>query len=182
MSMLNEVAGHSALVDYISSNCFDPWIGTPYERYRYMDNKQKGEYGERLVSLLFETLGSKVERAITSTACYDRLIDGMKVEIKFSLAHTDNKNMRIKPDCFTMNHVAVGKDWDRLVFVGVNPTTHKNREVFMTKEMFVAALESGEFFSSQQGGKNGGNDDYMIAGPKLIRLIESEFVKDIAEW
>jgi len=37
-----------------------------------------------------------------------------------------------------MNHVAIGKDWERLVFVGVNKNEVDIRMKFITKEQFVA--------------------------------------------
>ena len=48
------LAKNDEIQDYIQNNLYDPWIGSPFEGYRYMGNKQKGELGERLVSLIME--------------------------------------------------------------------------------------------------------------------------------
>lgn len=175
------IAGRPHIQSYIAQNICDPWKETPFSGYRSMDNKQKGALGEMLVREHFIDLGHEVKTAETSTSGYDLIIDGIRTEVKFSLAHTDIKNNKTKTDCFTMNHVAVGKNWERLIFLGVNQQSDP-RFVFTTKELFVKALNKGEYFSRQQGGKHGNNDDYMIAGAKLKKLIESEYMKGISEW
>jgi len=179
-----ELANSQEIQDFIQENLYDPWVGTPFEGYRYMGNKQKGELGERYVSLIFKACGHDVNMAKTSTAGHDRIIDGIRTEIKFSLAHTDTKKKVIKEDCFTMNHVAVGKDWHRLIFLAVNDDPNKVRAMYMTKESFVECLNTGQYFSYQQGGgkaKNK-NDDYMIASKKIIDLMNSGYMKELTEW
>ena len=173
---------HENIKDYISEQLFDPWINSPFYGYRFLGNKQKGELGERIISMIFENKNHKIERAETATAGYDRIIDGIKTEIKFSLAHTDIKKRKIRADVFTMNHVAEKKDWERLIFLGINPDEKNIRSVYVTKENFSKCLKTNLYFSKQQGGKNSANDDYMIAGKKLIEFIESPFVNHISEW
>lgn len=177
-----QLAKSSEIQNFIQQNLYDPWVGTPFEGYRYMDNKQKGELGERYVSLLFQACGYNVEFANTSTAGHDRIIDGIRTEIKFSLSHTDHKNKTIKEDCFTMNHVAVGKDWERLILLAINPDPNKLRAMYMTKSDFKKALATGEYFSRQQGGKKGDNDDYMISDKRIVKLMNSEFMRELKEW
>ena len=80
-----------------------------------------------------------------------------------------------------INHVSVGKDWERLIFCGINPNEGDVRFVFITKADFEAHLESDKcYFNVQQGGKKVGNDDYICTN--VAALLECEFVKDIAEW
>jgi len=177
---LFEIANTDSLQEYISQNLYDPWIDTPFKGYRYMDNKQKGELGERYATLMLEHLGHNVEMPHSSTAGYDRIVNGIKTEIKFSLAHTDNKKKCLKKDMFTLNHVSHGKDWERLLFVGINREPEDMRIGWMTKEDFSKACSL--YFGSQQGGKKVQNDDYLCAGKNLIRLIESEYMNDITEW
>lgn len=176
------IANRSEIQDFIKQNLYDPWVGTPFEGYRYMDSKQKGALGEMYVSLLFNACGYDVKIAETSTAGHDRVIDNIRTEIKFSLAHTNIKEKTLKEDCFTMNHVAVGKDWDRLIFLAINDDPNKVRAMYMTKENFKLALNTGEYFSHQQGGKKSDNDDYMIASAKIIKLMKSGFMKELREW
>ena len=170
-----------SLQDYINQNAQDPWIGTPFQGYVYMSPKQKGEFGERFVSKFFESvLLCNVKRAKTSTAGHDRVIDGILTEIKFSLATRDKKG-GTKKDQFIINHVSKDKDWERLVFFGINQDEKDCRLFWFTKEDFLNHLESDDcLFASQQGGKSIGNDDYICT--KVDRLVECDWVKSITEW
>jgi hypothetical protein len=171
---------------YIEQNLTDPWIGTPFEGYRNLGNKQKGEYGERLVYDFFRRNGAVVAKPPTSTSGHDIVVNNILVEIKFALSHTNNKFGTIKQDTFIINHVAVGKDWQRLLFVGINENILDTRAKFMEKHVFVELfknqIEFYKYFSVQQGGTHGNNDDFISADRKLYRLLNSEYVKDITEW
>ena len=84
-------------------------------------------------------------------------------------------------DKFIINHVSSGKDWERLVFVGVNQNEDDLRVVWVSKEDFNNNLSSdNSLFNVQQGGKGVGNDDYICT--KVSDLLECDFVKDISEW
>jgi hypothetical protein len=171
---------------YIMENTFDPWIGTPFEGYRHLGNKQKGEYGERLVYDFFRRNGAEVKKPPTSTSGHDIVVNDILVEVKFGLSHTNNKLGTIKQDVFTINHVAIGKDWERLLFIGINSDINDLRAKFMEKDTFIELYkdkyEFNKYFSVQQGGKHGNNDDFISADKKLNRLINSDYMKDISEW
>lgn len=178
--MFTTIFEDGSLIDYIKQNTKDPWIGTPFEGYVFMSPKQKGEFGERFVSKLMTLAGCKVMRAKTSTAGHDRVIDEILTEIKFSLATRDKKD-GVKEDQFIINHVSKDKDWERLVFFGINQNEHDARLFWFSKQDFIAHLESGDcLFASQQGGKSIGNDDYICT--KTNRLIECDWVKSLEEW
>jgi len=211
---------------YMKENTVDPWVGTNFERYAFMNPKQKGESGERFLTAMAQAGGHDVQRAHSATAGYDRIINGMKVEIKFSLA-TRAKIQKPKPtgylalkvvqlkeilrerklplsgkkailvarleewdiahqvgeektvvpapkpatrvdygvttDSFVINHVSKGKDWERLIFCGINPREEDLRLVWFTRADFAKHVENGESscFNIQQGGKKIKNDDYM---------------------
>ena len=134
-----------SLQDYISQNAQDPWVGTPFEGYVFMSPKQKGEFGERFVSKFFENMSCNVKRAKTSTAGHDRVIDDILTEIKFAVATRDKKG-GVCVDKFIINHVSVGKDWERLIFCGINPNEGDVRFVFITKADFEAHLESDKCY------------------------------------
>lgn len=178
--MFNSIFEDGSLQDYINQNAKDPWIGTPFEGYVFMSPKQKGEFGERFVSKYFESRGYEVKRAKTSTAGHDRVINAILAEIKFALAIRD-KNGGVKEDQFIINHVSKDKDWERLVFFGINNTEEGSRLFWFTKEDFLNHLESDDcLFAAQQGGKSIGNDDYICT--KVNRLVECSFVRSISEW
>ena len=169
-----------SLQEYISKNAKDPWIGTPFEGYVHMSPKQKGEFGERFVSKFFELMHCNVKRAKTSTAGHDRVIDNILTEIKFALATRARKG-GVVVDKFIINHVSVCKDWERLIFCGINPSEQDIRVFYITKADFEAHLESDDcLFNVQQGGQNGGNDDYICTN--VAALMETSIARPIVQW
>ena len=179
--MFDVIFSDHSLRKYIEDNAQDPWKGTSFEGYVFMSPKQKGEFGERFVSSFFEKiLLCDVGRAKTSTAGHDRVIDSIRTEIKFSLA-TRNKGGGTKKDQFIINHVSRDKDWERLVFFGINENENESRLLWFSKEDFLTHLGSSEcLFAPQQGGKSIGNDDYICT--RIAKLLEMPFVRKITEW
>ena len=162
---------------YISECLNDPWKNTKHQGYVYLTPKHKGRYGEMFVSELMEDMSCSVKDAPTSTAGYDRIIDNWRTEIKFSLA--TRKNNQIQTNKFIINHVSVGKDWERLIFCGINPDGIII--FYITKEDFITEVNrTDSVFNYQQGGKGVSNDDYMCT--KVSTLINREYVHPITEW
>jgi len=176
--MFDTLIENSGLRDYIDANAQDPWHDTMFRGYVFMSPKQKGEFGERFVSHYMKEEQCLVERAATSTAGHDRVIDGILTEIKFSLA-TRNKKGGVKKDSFIINHISRDKDWERLIFFGINPDEEDARLVWFSKEDFIANLDSG-LFAHQQGGGKIGNDDYICT--KVAALLAEPWVKSVDEW
>lgn len=184
------------IIDYIDRQLHNNWSGTPFENYPRLDPKAKGGFGELYVESLMTMLGSVVTPP-TNTG-HDRIIDGIKTEIKFSLASSKSKKdgKLIDPDSFTFNHIAVNKDWDQFIFCGINPSDdNKNIRSFdqsswvnhrvyvMNKKDFKAHMQSGKskIFRSQQGGNKSNNDDYCVFGRDYFyELIKLPFVKEIS--
>tara|TARA_R110002126_G_scaffold131598_1_gene275448 strand:+ start:32 stop:664 length:633 start_codon:yes stop_codon:yes gene_type:complete len=187
------------------------WTHTPFEKYPEISTKNKGVFGEKVVEKYMELSGYSVESPIDTG--HDRIIGGIKTEIKFSLANSPmiagkNDTLRgqklINPDEFTFNHIAEGKDWDRLIFFGINPHPNQKdtnwklyhtrtssqikpeqiRAYWMSKKDFVKHMRTFQtIFSHQQGGKKGNNDDYMAGGYRKFQdLINLPFVHDIKKW
>tara|TARA_Y100000401_G_C8308249_1_gene218211 strand:- start:760 stop:1299 length:540 start_codon:yes stop_codon:yes gene_type:complete len=179
--MLNEMFADGSLQNYIEQNLEDPWQRTPFEGYVFMSPKQKGEFGERFTSKYLTHLGCNVKRAKTSTAGHDRVVDDILTEIKFSLAIRNRSKGGVIFDKFIINHVSSGKDWERLVFVGINENEEDLRVIWFTKEDFNNHIaSSNSLFKVQQGGKGVGNDDYICTNVK--NLLECEWVKSISVW
>ena len=187
--MFDTIFEDGTLRQYIDDNLKDPWEGTNFEGYVFMSPKQKGEFGERFVHKYMELLEYRLERAATSTAGHDRVIleyleevmtSSYLTEIKFSLA-TRNTKGGVTDDKFIINHVSVGKDWERLIFCGINPNEEDVRFVFITKEDFEEHLKSDTcYFNVQQGGKKVGNDDYICTN--VQSLLECDWVKSLDLW
>ena len=170
-----------SLKNYIEQNLEDPWKGTPFEGYVYMSPKQKGEFGERFTTKYLEVLGYGVKKAKTSTSGHDRVVDDLLTEIKFSLACRNKKKDGVIVDKFIINHVSSGKDWERLVFVGVNPNESDLRVVWFTKHDFNSHLKSfNPLFKVQQGRKKVGNADYICTN--VESLLECDWLKNINLW
>lgn len=188
---LTQTILNSGAVEYMSKQCNTLWAGTPFENYPILDPKKKGNVGEMVVSSILSAKGHTVKPA-PNNAGYDRLASIttgsaisnslVKVEIKFSLSNTDTKYGKIKANHFTFNHIGEQKDWARLIFAGIHPEIEQSPVKWMTKETFSDLLAEGGYFSRQQGGQDGTNDDYMITGNKFIKLLESGKLKDISEW
>jgi hypothetical protein len=184
--------------DYIKHKInIDLWENSEFKGYRFMDNKQKGTFGEYFISNVLEyhgiDIGLSKNLLVKSTNCgasgpYDRVIDGFNTEIKFSLSANDYKKKKIKRSFFSLNHVSVDKEWERLIFCGINfPTnyyvTPNDMCIFwITKEMFKLCLKETCLFTRQQGGKYGDNDDWMCMGKNITEWTKSKYAKNITEW
>ena len=204
MSLHQKIFENKNLRDYINKSLHNNWIGTYFEDYPRMDPKQKGHFGEEYVEGFMELqFGANVSSPLNPG--HDRIIDGYKTEIKFSLANSP-KNPKtgeklIQPDAFTFNHIAVNKDWDRFIFFGVNPNHDQGnkslsehnrtdtppviRAYFMEKEDFRDYMSKGcrQPFRRQQGGEKSNNDDYIVPGIKnFYKLIDLPFIKEINLW
>ena len=167
----------STLQDFIIESLYDPWAETEHKGYVYLTPKQKGRYGELYVKDFMIKMMCTVSDPPTSTAGHDWVIDNKKTEVKFSLAC--RKNGVIKDDSFVINHVSVGKDWERLIFCGIN--TDGPVIFFITKEGFKQELQQKDsVFNYQQGGKEIANDDYMCTD--ITTLMSRDYVKPITEW
>jgi len=163
----------------IAEESHNPWALTVFKNYKSLTNKSKGKVGEKIVEKYMIDKKHKVINSIGTG--YDRIIDGIKTEIKFSLAQTDTRKKTIKPDVFMLNHISIHKDWERLIFLGIN-LDESYYIKYMTKESFKKALETGNYFNYQQGGSALKNDDYMISNKKLIQLLNSKYMFDIDNW
>lgn len=166
------------LESIVNSEQFNPWVNTPFANYKQLNNIQKGNVGEKIVKAIMLKLGHKIEAHSLRTDGYDVIIDGIKTEIKFSLAQTDTSKRKIKHNTFIMNHVSSGKEWERLIFLGINLDETYFLKYF-TKKEFNNTLKK-EYFNNQQGGNSSNNDDYMCSGNKLIKMLEG--LKGVEEW
>ena len=105
------------------------------------------------------------------------MVNDVLTEIKFSLA-TRNKKGGVKEDSFIINHVSREKDWEILVFFGINKRETDARLVWFTKEDFKIHLDSDDcLFAHQQGGKDIENDDYICT--KVTELLKQTWVHSI---
>ena len=168
-----------------------PWEGTLMEGYRDLNPKQKGAVGERIADAMMSRLGHDI--APRTNTGHDSIINGIKVEHKFSAASKCGKRNALRQDEAMMNHVSAGKDWERLIFLVINISEDSLEQVhpsqivpqlwWFTKEDFeqhiAAGTGRGHAFSPQQGGKKVGNDDYMS---RFKRLKKHGILRPMTEW
>lgn len=173
---LDSLFDDGTLSSYIKSKNVDLWKDTYYEGYSFLSPKQKGGFGELMVERYMTKKGSVV--LPKTNEGHDRIIDGFKTEIKFSLCNKTSKNI-LTQDYFFINHVSIGKDWDRLIFMGVNPNSNNNRILWFTKQEFIEDIQN--LFANQQGGIGLGNDDFKLSG-KIDKLLNNKLVKSIDIW
>lgn len=169
--MLNEKFFQKATQE-IKSN---PWIGTPLESYYYLNPKNKGIYGEQFVKIICAELYHYSINERTNPA-HDLIINNFKSEIKFSAASERNFEYM-----FTFNHIAFNKDWERIIFCGINGDLTE-KIIWFTKQDMYEILNTTDFLSRQQGGKTGENDDYMCFNKKSQLLLLHPLAKSLDTW
>jgi len=152
----------------LNTNRNTGWDNTPFEKYPNLTTKSKGTFGELFVKKYLSLKGHQIAKRKNSG--HDCLVDGIKTEIKFSLDGI-------------INHVAIYKDWDRIIFCYIKRPEEDSLIVYMNKSDFIQHMNSDySVFSKQQGGKNGNNDDYMCNEESLVYLKSSGQAKCISEW
>ena len=188
------------LTDSLLRGATANWLDTRFEKYPLLSSKAKGKVGEHYVEGYMRQFYNSSIRPPADTD-YDRIIDGHNTEIKFGLAMSPKTSeYKIAVNAFAFNHIGCKKDWNRLIFCGINPYK-KNTNIykpekcdwqeinmyFMEKKDFLDYMKKGNLksniFAHQQGGKKSNNDDYMVTGPaKFKKLISLPFVKPISQW
>ena len=161
--------------NYIKSKLVDYWINTQFEGYSFLSPRQKGMLGEKFVEKIMNEKGFNVSPRLNEG--HDRVIAGHKIEIKFSLCSINENGP--KEDFFFINHVSTGKDWDRLIFCGINYQMKNTRLFWFSKENFNDNIK--HIFDKQQGGNSSNNDDYKLSG-NIINLLNSNYIKNIDGW
>lgn len=103
---------------------------------------------------------------------HDRIINGYKTEIKFSCASCRNYKWR-----FTFNHIGLGKDWKRIIFCGINGDLEE-KIVWFCKEDIPTLIADG-VLRHQQGGVEGGMDDYISSNSYSTLLLNHPLAKTL---
>lgn len=135
------------------------WADTPLERYYAANPKLKGACGEEIAATILSKLGYNVRER--TNPGHDKIINDRKTEIKFSAASERNCKWQ-----FTFNHIGFHKDWDDIIFVGVNGDLSIHITKYTKEELATKCL------SHQQGGNTSSNDDFMITGTKSTEILK----------
>ncbi len=157
------------LEEFLSNkNKNNKWVNTSFEKYSSLTTKSKGDFGELFVKKYLSMKGHQITKR--QNLGHDCFVDGIKTEIKFSLDGV-------------INHVAIHKDWERIIFCFIKMPEEDSLFLYMNKVDFIQHMK-GEYsvFNRQQGGKNSNNDDYMCGEKDLIILKSTGQAKCISEW
>lgn len=143
------------------------WKGSTFECYRFLGSpKSKGAEGEKMVHELMEEIyGHEVLKAKGRSAPYDRIINGIKTEIKSSSSWGQDD------DCFTWQQLRELQDYERVIFMGVNPES-----VYFwwcTKKDLEKHVFSNDR-CKQHGGKDGEQELYW-----LNNIFKMDWFRDI---
>jgi len=173
--LFDSVFSDGELEKYLKESIINPWEGTCFENYPLLTPKRKGAFGEKLVAKYMQQQNRDVKNRKNSGQ--DFIIDGYKTEVKISLAHAGVE------DSFALNHISFNKDWDRLIFVGVNVNLQNSRMVFFSKCDLLKYHTTipKSMLKHQQGGEKIKNDDYLIIG-NFDTFFKLDFVHDISKW
>ena len=155
------------LTNYLQNNKEDPWLKTNFEGYLNLTNRKKGIFGDKFVSKIMKMKYNSKVLSPTNDG-HDRIIDGYKTEIKFSLSLIKDK--------FMFNHISCNKDWERLLLLGINKDNYYMN--WISKEDFIRRID---IFSYQQGGKEIKNDDFMFV-KKYSVLESSGILQHMENW
>lgn len=140
----------------------NPWEDTPVAKYYLLNPAAKGSKGEEIVSAILTRCGFII--APRTNPGHDRLINGVKTEIKFGLAVERNMNY----GCI-FNHIGMKKDWEQIIFVCVNGDG-KIKATLYSKDNIPM-----ELLQRQQGGDGGDNDDFMVNINHSFELLSNQF-------
>ena len=175
------ILNNPVLKDFILDNIHDPWSDIKHDAqgYKALGAKQKGLYGEIYARILLEESNKVVAKG--TNYGHDYIVDGHKTEVKFSVTQTDNITKDIIIDTFMMNHIGQEKDWDRLLFIGINPCLSDRRVFWFTKSDVEKCIELG-YLKRQSSGEDGDNDDYMTGGKSLLKMIRSKYAHTLDQW
>lgn len=144
-----------------------------------MNAVHKGMFGEQYLSMVLTDMGKEVSPPFNRG--HDRIVDGIKTEMKFSVASGGKHNT------FMLNHLSQNKDWDRCIFMGIN-LNGEHLMYWMSKSQFRQHLgetpigSPRSLFSYQQGGKGIKNDDYMTSGTRILQAIERGIFQPMEVW
>lgn len=189
--ILGEIATSDKMQKFYEGVLHQNWVGTNWEAHARVPNKAKGSAGETIVKNYLLANGNIIKPRINEG--HDALCNGKKIEIKFSMAKStkSKKGCLIQPNNWMFNHIEMGKDWDILILVGINPPKNWNKAentgdweeetiLLVKKEDLLKIYKTKkwyEIFRRQQGGEKSNNDDWLIDNKiRIEKFMELPFV------
>jgi len=131
------------------------WVGSPFAWIKTRPSRQEGAIGELLVAEWLGGRGLSVERAPDSDA--DRLVDGVRVEIKFSTLWKNGgyKFQQLRD-----------QDYRLAVCLGISP--FDAHCWILPKSLILEQWGKAQGLTSQHGGQNGTDTAWLAVAPTAI--------------
>lgn len=172
MNLVTEIARTSTTLQEKSPG-LSFWRDSTFESFYLMSSpKGKGARGERLAAEIMEKLDHTVLRKkngklarLEGDADHDIVVDGYRTEVKLSLTWDG------MPDRFTWQQIRSLQDYDRIMFIGMNPD---EVNVWWATKKDLEDNIFGKSCYRQHGGKDGKQELYWIKNeiPSWFRNIE----------
>lgn len=165
----------------------NPWQGTCFEHYYLYPNGRRGKIGEDIVTKILASMYNIILTKRTdaahdrNTILFETIVGANRicpVEIKFALATNKKRNV------FMFNHIALTKNFERLILLGVNLGDVTPQHLYwMSREDIQRGIDL-QLLSRQQGGSRGNNDDYLLttSTKKFGRLHSEKLLRSFNEW
>jgi hypothetical protein len=128
------------------------YANSPFRHLKQMHAKQKGKRYEKITECVIRKLGHTVSKPTNTD--HDRIIDGLKVEIKGS---TLNKNT----EHFSFLQIRPSQDYDKMYFSMFYPD--KLVIVEMNKDKIIENIKLRNF-KKQHGGNKADSGTYLYYG------------------
>lgn len=150
----------------------DPYAKSPFLPIKMMSSRSKGAIFERIAEALLVEQGFTVERA-AGTSDYDRLVNGLRTEIKGSFMWNGTTNFR-------WQQIRPRQDYDAIIFMSFYPSAVQMHAA--TKETVIAHLsvrdDNGLWKYAQHGGSKSSGDTLAINGtPSDFPWMQADLTK-----
>ena len=135
----------------------DPYSGSSLRSFKNLSSKRKGKFFEALCQEYYESLERKVTKPENSQ--HDRIIDGLKKEIKGSFLWGEGTHFR-------WQQIRVDDDYDQVIFMAAYPDRIELYEADKQtiKDMLSVQDADGNWPYNQHGGKTKNSGTFFIDG------------------
>lgn len=143
--------------DILNEHEDDYYLGSVFQPLKQLSSKKKGKYFEKIFEEYCISKGKKVEKPKNSD--HDRIVDGLKVEIKGSFMWDNGTHFR-------WQQIRPAQDYDLMVFVAV----YHSSIVFLyadkdtVKKYVEVQNDKGEWIHNQHGGKRTNSGTFFLDG------------------
>jgi hypothetical protein len=153
----DEFKNYAVVQDIFKENIDDYYSGSVFQPLKQLSSKKKGKYFESIFEEYCVGKGKKVDKPLNSD--HDRIVDGLKVEVKGSFIWSGSTNFR-------WQQIRPAQDYDIMVFIAVY---HSSIEFYSaTKDTVTKYVqvqnEKGEWIHNQHGGKRVNSGTFFLDG------------------